>query len=143
MSHSVTLEVTAREAEIIDLAAHTGAPRLVLRSSRDTQDSKDEMSEGVTVAELRSGKPATPPNPFASFFTNLVNQIAQKGTTQVADDRKLSDPAGLFGQPATQPTRQVTIIRNTREQQVQVNVDHGTHGTAIANTDTTEIPGNK
>lgn len=146
MFRSVTLLVTAHEAEVLDLAAHTGSPRLVLRSSHDTKDEEQGgMSEGVTVAELRGGKStaAIAPqqlNPWSDFFSKLVNEVSPKSSPQVADGR-LTDPAGLFGQPATQPTRQVTIIRNTREQSVQMNVDHD-RGTSIANTDTSsEIPG--
>jgi pilus assembly protein CpaB len=50
---SVTLIVTPKEAEAIELAAATGRPRLVLRSSGDE---KTASTDGVSVAELR-GKP--------------------------------------------------------------------------------------
>jgi pilus assembly protein CpaB len=48
-SRSVTLLATAEQAEAIDLASHTGNPRLVLRNG---MDGKLTGGKGVTVAEL-------------------------------------------------------------------------------------------
>jgi pilus assembly protein CpaB len=57
ISRSVTLLATAEQVEAIDLASHTGNPRLVLRNG---MDSKVSGGKGVTVAELR-GTDSTPP----------------------------------------------------------------------------------
>jgi pilus assembly protein CpaB len=56
ISRSVTLLATAEQAEAIDLASHTGSPRLVLRNG---MDAKVTGGKGVTVAELR-GTDVTP-----------------------------------------------------------------------------------
>jgi pilus assembly protein CpaB len=53
ISRSVTLLATAEQAEAIDLASHTGNPRLVLRNG---MDGKVTGGKGVTVAELRGNQ---------------------------------------------------------------------------------------
>ena len=57
ISRSVTLLATAEQAEAIDLASHTGNPRLVLRNG---MDAKVTGGKGVTVAELRGTEGSTP-----------------------------------------------------------------------------------
>lgn len=57
ISRSVTLLATAEQAEAIDLASHTGNPRLVLRNG---MDSKVTGGKGVTVAELRGTENSSP-----------------------------------------------------------------------------------
>jgi len=47
---SITVLATLKDSEAIELAASTGRPRLVLRSSRDEDVVK---SEGITIGELR------------------------------------------------------------------------------------------
>src|SRR5439155_11520550 len=51
ISRSVTLLATAEQSEAIDLASHTGSPRVVLRNG---MDAKATGGKGVTVAELRA-----------------------------------------------------------------------------------------
>jgi len=63
MSRTVTLMVTPRDAEAVDLAATAARLRLVLRGSGDTDEADDE---GVMLAELRGssgGTTAIPPPP--------------------------------------------------------------------------------
>jgi pilus assembly protein CpaB len=147
LARSVTLLVTPREAEILDLAAHTGSPRLVLRSSRDGKDDlRSGMSEGVTVAELRNTSTAKP-SAWVTVLTNIFSQTAKanapaKATVQVVDDTRLSDPLNLFGQhPSTQPSnfRQVTVIRATKEETVRVETPvHEVRRGVLVNTDSSD-----
>lgn len=161
-ARSVTMLATPREAELIDLASHTGTPRLVLRSGRDAASDSDSAGDGVTVAELRNAAKARP-NGWQTFFTNFFggNQDSRQHrpttapTRLVSDDQKLSDPQHLFGddpkqQPTTQPTktRAVVVIRRTKEETVQVPLDgrqpptSETPRSLFVNTDTGEaIPG--
>jgi pilus assembly protein CpaB len=137
MARSVTMLVTPKEAELIDLASHTGTPRLVLRSGRDSASDSDSANDVVTVAELRDAS-KTKPAGWRTFVTSLFGGkqgSAVRGPTAaptqlVSDDRKLSDPLHLFGQdpqqqPTTQPakTRAVMVIRRTKEETVQIPLD--------------------
>jgi hypothetical protein len=54
MFRSVTLLLSPKDAEAIELACSTGRPRLVLRGGRDTDTVE---SEGVTLGELRGAGP--------------------------------------------------------------------------------------
>jgi len=60
LARSVTLLVTPKDAEAIELATNIGRPRLVLRGGRD---GKPSPAEGVTLAELK-GKRADKNDPF-------------------------------------------------------------------------------
>jgi pilus assembly protein CpaB len=60
---SVTMLCTPEDAEAIELAASIGRPRLVLRSSRDTQLAQ---TDGITLAELRRGVIKGGSDPFVT-----------------------------------------------------------------------------
>jgi pilus assembly protein CpaB len=76
---SVTLIVTPKEAETIELAAATGRPRLVLRSSGDD---KLQQTEGISVAELR-GRSKKNQDPFIPIeFLRPLPPVTQTPTTQ-------------------------------------------------------------
>jgi pilus assembly protein CpaB len=71
---SVTVLVTQEQAELIDLAAHIGQPRLILRNSLDKGVSG---GKGITLAELKrqgggGGRPAKP-DPIAALTRFLMN----------------------------------------------------------------------
>src|SRR5687767_7438846 len=99
---SVTLLVTPRDAEAIELAAATGRPRLLLRSSGD----KDvPRSDGITVAELRGRKRNDP------FAVTPVEVIRHAPATRPVDE-----PPVAF-QPATRE-HTVRVIRGGVESEV-------------------------
>ena len=115
-ARTVTLLVTPREAQLIDLAGHTGAPRLVLRGSRDSRSDLESEVSSVTLAELRGS--TAEGSGFGQMFTRLIENIAKIPA---------APPRGMFSEPSTQPAtpknvevRQVTVIRNTKEQAVQI-----------------------
>ena len=98
---SVTLLVKPREAEAIELAAATGRPRLVLRSSGDKETAK---SSGVTVAELRGGRKAVDP------YANMPVQVYKpESPTTNPVDRAPVTPV-VHQQPAPRE-HTVTVIR--------------------------------
>lgn len=116
-ARTVTLLATPREAQLIDLAVHTGSPRLVLRGSRDSRGDLQNDLESVTIAELRGSTDRS--SGMSGLFTKLIETIARATPP--------TKPTSLFNdaptQPATRPaeqTRMVTIIRNTKEQAVQI-----------------------
>ena len=109
---SVTLVTTPKEAEAIELAAATGRPRLVLRSSGDK---RIVQSDGVTVAELR-GRSRKGGDPFVPV--------------------QFSRPAPINTTPTTQPTkvdtdtwnnttlrRSVKVIRGGVESEVEMEIE--------------------
>ena len=117
-ARTITLLVSPREAEMIDLAVHTGVPRFILRGSRDSHVDLASDLESVTLAELR-GSNADPGGGSTGVFTRLIETIA-KATPPVKPTSLFTDPPV---QPTTKPmeqTRMVTIIRNTKEQAVQI-----------------------
>jgi pilus assembly protein CpaB len=95
MSRSVTLLVTPRDAEAIELGASMGRPRLVLRGS---QDKELEASAGVTLAELRGDPQKQSADPFVNRPVEQV-QPATRPSERMVDSRP------------TQRTRTVQIIR--------------------------------
>lgn len=131
-ARTVTLLATPREAQLIDLAVHTGSPRLVLRGSRDSRGDLQNDLESVTLAELRgSGDRSSGLN---GAFTKLIETIA-KATPP-------TKPTTLFNDAPTQPTtkpveqtRMVTIIRNTKEQAVQIETRVEPRASTLADTD--------
>jgi pilus assembly protein CpaB len=107
---SVTLLVKPKEAEVIELAAATGRPRLVLRSSGDKDTAK---SEGITVAELRGRKRVDP------FGTPVVDMFKPTGTL-TRPTTKPSNPDPLTPIAYQPPTREhtVKVIRGGVESEV-------------------------
>ena len=135
-ARTVTLDVTPTEAELIDLAAHTGTPRLVLRGSRDSaEDMKNgKFSHGITLAELRGG---LDDSGGGSLFTRLIEMVSKP---QGPAKNLFSDP---IGKPTTQPSdvsiRTVVVIRATKEQTVQIERRVEVPSTTV-NTDPSEVP---
>ena len=136
VARTVTLEVTPTQAELIDLAAHTGTPRLVLRGSRDSQDDvkNGRPSEGITLAQLRGNSEE---GGVSGAISKIFEVIA-----------KSQPPVGksIFNEPVIKPTSQpvdsnirtVTVIRATKEQAVQIERRYETPSTT-ANTDPAEL----
>lgn len=99
---SVTLLVTPKDAEAIELGASMGRPRLVLRGS---QDKALAPSEGVTLAELRGD----PKHASADPFVNRPVEHVQPSTQPV--ERTVNATP-------LQRTRTVQIIRAGSESSV-------------------------
>jgi pilus assembly protein CpaB len=119
MFRSVTLLLSPKDAEAVELACTTGRPRLVLRGGRDTDIAE---SEGITLGELRGGAgdkakalailPATQPIVIAPP-TTPPETVAIK----------------------TPPMRVVKLIRGGVESSVSLPVIDGTPENAFGNTD--------
>ncbi|WP_428936832.1 Flp pilus assembly protein CpaB [Fontivita pretiosa] len=111
---SVTLIVTPKEAEAIELASATGRPRLVLRSGSDNDTTP---TEGVTVAELRRSA-VRRGDPFAVQPVEMTSPPAtQPGTEKVVEkivERVVEVPA------AAPSRRQISVIRGGVETQTSV-----------------------
>jgi pilus assembly protein CpaB len=96
LARSVTLLATTEQAEAIDLSAHLGQPRLVLRNGLDD---KAAAGKGITVAELRG-----PEKAIVTAKKDSLTELAEKMLTE---------------KPATRPVelrtesiyREVEIIR--------------------------------
>jgi pilus assembly protein CpaB len=102
VSRSVTLLATAEQAEAIDLASHTGNPRLVLRNG---MDGKVTGGKGVTVAELRGTE--TP--------------VETQGTKPETVETTKVEPV----KAASPDYRDVEVIRAGASTSVRVNVPSG------------------
>jgi pilus assembly protein CpaB len=121
LARTVTLLVTPRQAELIDLATHNGMPRLVLRGSRDSRSDLGDSSEGVTLAELRGLPAATAGS--GSPITRLFTQLLNPNPTPATGASLFTGSRNRTTKPADQDDprfRQVVIIRNTREEAVRV-----------------------
>lgn len=135
LARSVTVLATPREAELIDLAGHTGTPRLILRGSRDSRADLGSDSEAVSVAELR-GTPVERGSGWGQMMTRLMETVSK--AQQPA-------PRGLFTESASQPTtkpaevRNVIVIRNTKEQSVQVEKGNEPKSTTFVETDRGDV----
>ena len=132
-ARTVTLLVSPHEAELMDLASHTGSPRLILRGSRDTHSDLQGEVGSVTLAELRGSTGDSANGGLGGIFTKLIETIA-RATPPARPTSLFSDPP----QPATKPadqTRLVTIIRNTKEQAVQIETRTEMKPTNFAETD--------
>lgn len=106
---SVTLIVNPKESEAIELAAATGKPRLVLRSSSDNDPAN---TDGVTVAELHGSGSRVHSDPFA------VRQADTAPATQPATPPVIQ--ATQWNTRPQRPQRQVTIIRGGVESEVSI-----------------------
>jgi hypothetical protein len=112
---AVTLLVTPRQAETIELASQNGRPRLVLRGDRDESDI---ASSGVNSEQLL----AIPPDP---------TQQTQQGTDASLEERIMAAIGRVL--PPTQPVAQqptaapvdprtpVEIIRGGKQDTIYVN----------------------
>lgn len=123
MYKSVTLLASPRDAERVELAAHTGRPRLALRGGRDMVNI---ATKGTSLSDLAN------PGDGNSAMTSLLakfmaNAKAAKPTTQPLDktfavEQPKAKPEvdlvnDIFEQPRTQQ-RTVKIIRNGVESNV-------------------------
>jgi pilus assembly protein CpaB len=129
-ARTVTLLVTPHDAELIDLAGHNGAPRLVLRGSRDSRGDLPSEPQGVTLAELRGGRSGEPSSGWlkgmvGGWLDPFYKAFAQQGPSRPIDGRQF---------------RQVTVIRSGKEESVQVETGQPPKriGVDLANTDSTE-----
>ena len=99
-ARSITLLVTPQEAQAVGLAAAVGSrPRLVLRNAADQATTP---LRGITLAELRSGRPA---RPAGGPSVGSLLPVTSSATTQPA----VSQPA---------PHRTVQVIRGGSESSV-------------------------
>ena len=119
---SVTLLVSPAQAEAMQLAGSGGQPWLVLRNARDTAAVD---SEGTTVADLRgearkAGLPETEPVTVPVAIVTPAPEPTTKPAVE-PEDPFVETPAPPAAPPAPR-TRDVTFIRATKEEVVQVNV---------------------
>jgi pilus assembly protein CpaB len=124
-ARNVTLLVTPRQAQVVDLAAHTGTPRLVLRGSRDSHNEPEAEENGVTLAEL-----VAPGSQgwfhalgiyFEPFSKAISAQVPAKTTVVATGNPTTPTTNPSYSDPTTRPSRPfraVTLIRNTNEQTV-------------------------
>jgi pilus assembly protein CpaB len=120
LAKSVTVLATQEQAEVIDLVAHMGNPRLVLRNSLDE---KITGGKGVTVAELKGldqdGGPKS--TPIGSMVQNLLS-TAKTAATQPAYPREVIKTASR----GSNNWRDVEVIRAGAVSRVKVQkVDNG------------------
>lgn len=125
LARSVTLLVTPEQAERIELAAITSRPRLVLRSPTDTRET---LSRGVTLADLRGRAANSLHDPFETrpvdmTITQPVNlqQVEQStSTTKPVDAQHVerSLPNQNLRSPFQTETREITVIRGGVESKV-------------------------
>jgi pilus assembly protein CpaB len=118
-ARSITLLVTPKEAETIELAISTGKTRLLLRG---TSDNGPADSDGVTFAELRRSTSGGfgADDPFAVRPAELVKPVSKPGSTvtpstqpqQVAISTEIRRPRST--------DRTVKIIRAGVETEVTV-----------------------
>jgi len=112
MARSVTLLATQEQAELIDLAAHLGQPRLILRNG---MDKRVTGGRGVTLTELlrragAGGGGGLARNPFA-----MLLPINPPPTT-----RPVNDPPPKTGPVTTGGWRDVEVIRGGATSTVRV-----------------------
>lgn len=128
---SVTLLATPKEAESIELAAATGRPRLVLRSSADDQSI---ASTGVSVRELRGREssqdpfgtgfavdedPEPEPEPVAVAPPAPVTPVGTTPVETAPAPEPIVVPVAQVRQPRRRE-RQITVIRGGIESQATV-----------------------
>ena len=131
-ARSVTLLATPEEAEAIELAAATGRPRLILRSSSDNDT---EARSAVSAAEL-SGHPnppvaVAPPIPAPPPATAPAAGPLTKIDPFASPDGPAAQPGS--DRPPTMQTRTVTVIRAGQESTVTFQVP--TPASSLAGTD--------
>jgi Flp pilus assembly protein CpaB len=106
-TRTVTLVVTPKHAEAIELAGAQGRPRLALRGPQDTDPSS---ATGVTESELRGEG--------ALVATAKVEPIA----TPPAVEPEKAEPVTQPVQVAAAPRRRVQIIRGGKESMIYYDV---------------------
>jgi hypothetical protein len=141
VARNATLLVTPKEAELLALASMTGNPRLVLRGSRDGNAQLSDGS-GISLGELRGDKPKDDEPSAWSKMATAMSNWAQQAQIQTPPQQ-----TSLFNKPDTapatqpwKPTRQVTVIRNTKQENVQLDApEPPSKGPVMADTkDTTD-----
>jgi pilus assembly protein CpaB len=123
-SNSVTLLVTPKQAQILQLASNTGRPCLVLRSSREKPD---ELSlDSTTLAELQ-GNPTDGADPIGEQPAVATDQTAQQPAIPTTNPTAATATAATPGDaaPAAIPAmirRTVTVFNGDTESRVSVMV---------------------
>jgi pilus assembly protein CpaB len=111
---SVTLLVTAKQAESVQLASLSGRPWLTLRGGND---SAIASLAGTTFAELRGAYPSIARDVFSALKN--AKPLVQPANAQVSMTAPATQPAAA--QPSNwTPPRAVHTIRNTVETTVSV-----------------------
>ena len=110
---SVTLLVTSKQAEAIQLASVSGRPWLVLRGGTDTSIAPQS---GTTLADLRGAAP----DMARDIITALRNVRATRANTTVASVQRPSTQPVAVQQTTWAATRTIHTIRNTVESTVSV-----------------------
>jgi pilus assembly protein CpaB len=125
-ARTVTLVVTPRDAQAIDLAGSMGRTRLVLRGNNDRE--KDD-GVGVSVVELRGADRERLKNPVV-----IVNDPPVAAATT-----KPANPKGGHGDPFAEepsPKRTVTVFRGGTKTEVVFDEPKPDSGTAVTKTNT-------
>jgi hypothetical protein len=94
-----------------------------LRGSRDSKSDLSDDPEGVTLAELRGSKSSSRQS-WLTMWTEPFTQAILNAQLEQASRKMFGGQEGSAA-PATQPAppvhfREVTVIRSTKEQAVQV-----------------------
>jgi pilus assembly protein CpaB len=110
---SVTLLVTSKQAEAIQLASVSGRPWLVLRGGTD---SSITPLSGTTLADLRGAAP----DMARDIITALRNVRATRANSTVASVQRPATQPVAVQQTTWAPTRAVHTIRNTVESTVSI-----------------------
>jgi pilus assembly protein CpaB len=115
--HSATLLVTPEQAEILDLAASNGRPRLTLRNNNDLSP---VSAGGVTLSDLSGGE-----NGRHDELAKINAEAAKAAQVAVAQFQAQTQSQ----LPATRPTFDndwtVKVIRGGTESEVQFNLHRG------------------
>ncbi len=115
-SRSITLIVSPKDAETIELAAATARPRVILRGGND-KDTSDAGS--VTLGELR-GFSSRRSDPFTTRQIGFVSP-----TTQPAPSTRPSGDVGFSGKPERKTRRTVEVIRGGTSSSVTFEIIRG------------------
>jgi Flp pilus assembly protein CpaB len=119
-ARTVTLVVTPRDAQAIELASSMGRTRLVLRGNNDREQGDNV---GVSVVELRGNERKMP--------VVVVNDPpVAVATTKPADTKPGHDP---FAEEAP-PKRTVTVFRGGTKTEVTFDEPKQDSGTAVTKT---------
>ena len=139
--NNVTLLVTPEQAEAMRLAGSGGQPWLVLRNARDEVPIE---SEGTSVADLRglrkppADEPAPQPEPVVPVEVVVPVVDDDDIFREIAPER----PEAPLPPPAPR-TRDVTFIRATKEEVVQVEVPPEQQPETVTDNDMRDAAGGK
>ena len=126
-ARSVTLVVSPRDAEAIELASSLGRTRLVLRGSHDREQAE---VTGVTVVQLRGEDKQIVRGPVVAEKTPPATQPATQPTTRPVLVKGGPDP---FAEEEV-PKRRVTLIRGGARTEVIFELPRPDPNTAVTKT---------